>query len=111
MVGRRGSCPKLIWRGGIRSSTETGRILLRWLERNPVDFGTQDWYTRRPRACKKCLILLGFCERCGNPSLRSELSQTLILAEAYAIHTLPRLSKRRQWYTGHHGLRELWTLT
>jgi hypothetical protein len=36
---------------------------------NPVDFGAQDWYTLRYRACKKCLILLGFCERRGNPSL------------------------------------------
>ncbi len=32
-----------------------------------IDFGTQDWYTRRRRACKKCLILLGFCERRDNP--------------------------------------------
>src|SRR6185437_460987 len=33
------------------------------------DFGTQDWYTRAHRACEKCLILLGFCDRRGNPSL------------------------------------------
>jgi hypothetical protein len=44
---------------------------------NPVDFGTQDWYTRRPRACKKCLILLGFCERSGNPSLSAKPSQKI----------------------------------
>jgi hypothetical protein len=37
-------------------------------EENFVDFGTQD-YTRRHRAYKKCLILLGFCEWRGNPSL------------------------------------------
>ena len=37
-------------------------------DRNPVDFGAQDWYTRPHRACKKCLILLGFCESCGNPT-------------------------------------------
>jgi hypothetical protein len=36
---------------------------------NAVDFGTQDWYTRPRRACKKCLILLGLCDRRGNPSL------------------------------------------
>jgi hypothetical protein len=35
---------------------------------NRVDFGTQDWYTRLPRAHEKCLILLGFCDRSGNPS-------------------------------------------
>jgi hypothetical protein len=34
-----------------------------------LDFGAQDWYTRRHRACKKCLILLSFCDRRGNPSL------------------------------------------
>ena len=39
------------------------------MDRNFVDFGTQDWYTQRPRACNKCLILLGFCGRRGNPSL------------------------------------------
>jgi hypothetical protein len=38
-----------------------------------IDFGTQDWYTRRPLACKKCLILLGFCERRGNPSLSATI--------------------------------------
>jgi hypothetical protein len=42
-------------------------------DRNPVDFGAQDWYTRPHRACKKCLILLGFCESCGNPSRSASL--------------------------------------
>lgn len=34
-----------------------------------VDFGAQYWYTRCARAYRKCLILFGFCDRGGNPSL------------------------------------------
>jgi len=34
-----------------------------------VDLGTQDWYTSPPRASRKCLILLGFWNLRGNPSL------------------------------------------
>ncbi|SIN99192.1 hypothetical protein SAMN05443247_01241 [Bradyrhizobium erythrophlei] len=38
-----------------------------------VDFGTQDWYTKRPRANNKCLILLSFWKRRGNPSLSATI--------------------------------------
>jgi len=40
-----------------------------------LDFGAQDWYTRPHRACKKCLILLAFCDRRGSPSLRAKSCQ------------------------------------
>ena len=45
-----------------------------------VDFGTQDWYTRLVRANDKPLILLHSLKLRGNPSLRSELRQTLVVA-------------------------------
>jgi hypothetical protein len=51
-------------------------------ERCWLDFGPQHWYTRLSPAHKKCLILLGFCNRSGNPSLRSERNQTLVIAKA-----------------------------
>ena len=48
--------------------------LARWVEQNHVDFGTQDCYTRSPWAPKKCLILLGFYDWRGNPSLSASCS-------------------------------------
>lgn len=39
---------------------------------NPVDFGTQDWYTRPHRVANKCLILLSLLKLRGNPSLSAK---------------------------------------
>ena len=47
-----------------------------------LDFGARSWYTRRVRASHNPLNLLTLLKLRGNPSLRSELNQTLVLAGA-----------------------------
>jgi hypothetical protein len=50
MVGQ--NSPKLLIRYRVRIIDRPGPLLLRWAERNAVDFGTQNWYTRHTRAYK-----------------------------------------------------------
>jgi hypothetical protein len=47
-----------------------------------LDISARGWYTRRDRARDKSLILLVSLALRGNPSLLSELNQSLVFAEA-----------------------------
>jgi hypothetical protein len=59
----------LRFRGSHRNGDRSGNQYCAMGGANPIDFGTQDWYTSCLRVCEKCLILLGFCGWRGNPSL------------------------------------------